>query len=169
MQREQLQSALGKAGLQNISADVEKLFLPSIRIKTRPAGENRLAVGVSRVGGMPDLPPQVEWPMWKGKPQSFIAQIDLAQASQYDEQKVLPKSGTLYFFYDEDQQTYGDAPADRGGWKVIYDAEDTTLARRSAPDSLKMRFKPSVAEFSTEFTLPQDVSLYDLHWTKDEF
>src|SRR5207237_7059928 len=39
----------------------------------------RMRPGASRVGGLPDLPPGVEWPRHDGKRLPFVAQLDLSE------------------------------------------------------------------------------------------
>ena len=53
-----------------------------------------LPIGGSRFGGLPDLPPNLSWPSWKGKKLPFLAQIDLATLPQ----SPLPSEGWLFVF-----------------------------------------------------------------------
>lgn len=46
---------------------------PSLRLVTG----KRYAQGLSRLGGRPNLPKDVGWPVWNGEPLSFVAQLDL--------------------------------------------------------------------------------------------
>ena len=118
MDKAAFQAALVAAGLSRLVKDIDRLARPSIRLSATEADESLMNVGASKLGGVPDLPPGVSWPELKGEPQSFIAQIRLDDVSQYDTEKVLPQSGMLWFFYDAQQQTFGEDPADRGGWQV---------------------------------------------------
>jgi uncharacterized protein YwqG len=52
----------------------------------------------SKIGGLPNLPDDVDWPRWQGTPMLFIAQINLTDAAPYDTKKLLPASGLIYFF-----------------------------------------------------------------------
>lgn len=54
-------------------------------------------LGGSRIGGLPDLPPTVDWPELDGLKIPFIAQIDLAEFLA-DKKTLLPQSGHLYLF-----------------------------------------------------------------------
>lgn len=74
----------------------------------------------SKIGGLPQLPSDFQWPQWKNKPMTFLAQIDLAQIPAELRPEYYPSSGCLFFFYDQDQSTWGFDPADRGSWQVIY-------------------------------------------------
>jgi uncharacterized protein YwqG len=115
----------------------------------------------------------VAWPEWKGLPQSFIAQIRLDDVRQYDTEKVLPQSGILWFFYDAQQQTFGEDPADRGGWQVLYnDGDLSALQRASAPAALpqKSQYPACLPSFTSELTLSQQPQLEipKLDWSDDE-
>src|SRR5688500_18484207 len=75
--------------------------------------------GASRIGGRPDLADDVAWPCWQGVPQSFLAQIDLAEVDRANGPDWLPTQGRLLFFYDAGQSTWGFSPDDQGSWAVI--------------------------------------------------
>jgi uncharacterized protein YwqG len=106
-------------------------------------------------------------------PQSFIAQIHLEDIGAYDSNNVLPHNGTLWFFYDAQQQTFGDSPANRGCWQVIFASEGSMQLRRNqAPAQLPAsgQFKACSLRFASEMTLTQhpelDVPHFD--WMDDE-
>jgi uncharacterized protein YwqG len=82
--------------------------------------ENGLAIGRTKIGGSPDLPDGLAWPVFHSKHLAFIAQINLAEISGYDTGKSLPGAGIWYFFYDAVQEAWGYDPDDLGSWKVIY-------------------------------------------------
>ncbi len=137
MDKADLQAVFVAAGLSRLVKDIDRLARPSIRITAAEVDESLLYVGASKLGGVPDLPTGAAWPEWKGLPQSFIAQIRLDDVGQYDTEKVLPQSGMLWFFYDAQQQTFGEDPADRGGWQVLYtDGDLNALQRALAPTAL---------------------------------
>jgi len=54
--------------------------------------------GRSKYGGAPDLPNSIKWPEYNGKPMVFFGQINLAEATLFDIDKMLPETGLLYFF-----------------------------------------------------------------------
>jgi uncharacterized protein YwqG len=79
----------------------------------------------------------------------------------------------LWFFYDAQQETYGEDPADRGGWSVIFSASDLSkLQRTSALAKLPAasQFKACSINFASEITLSQQPKLEipDLDWTDAE-
>ena len=81
--------------------------------------QDRLPVGASRIGGLPDLPAEVGWPSYAGRPLPFVAQVELASLPRW-ENCLLPTSGWLFAFADyvsetEDYQCrvrWHDCPAD---------------------------------------------------------
>lgn len=168
-----LVAALGSAGLGRIAPRLAALAQPAIRLSAQPASEETMAVGVSKLGGLPDLPVGVAWPYWKGAPLAFLAQIRLEDVQTYDAAHELPDQGLLSFFYDARQQTYGDNPADRGSWQVLYlDGDGTRLQRTPTPPDMPTggRYTPCAVAFSAELTLPQqpELELPDLDWSAGE-
>ena len=100
----------------------------SIRLKTSYKDE-KLPVGASKLFGAPDIFEGFEWPSIEidgdEYDMPFIAQINLAEASKYDEEGLLPKKGMLYFFYDLDEMPY--EPTEENACKVIYHDSDEDL------------------------------------------
>lgn len=88
--------------------------------------------GTARLGGRPSGGPGLAWPRKDGRPLAFIAQVDCGKFEGW------PSSGRLLFFYDADEQPWGFAPRDRGGWAVIHvqDANEPT----PWPEDLSFRF-----------------------------
>jgi len=112
---------------------LKSLRIPAIAMATSP--EPRL----SRIGGLPLLPEHVSWPEWQGQPLSFLCQIDLREIPDTCERQGLPASGMLYFFYNQEQGTWGFDPHDRGSWRVLY-APSPNDVPRAAPDGLEQNF-----------------------------
>ncbi len=71
---------------------------------SREAGGPPLAG--SRLGGWPDLPAEVEWPSWEGRPMAFLAQVDLAEVHTVNPDVKLPQTGLLSFFLGSSSDTY---------------------------------------------------------------
>ncbi len=172
MDKAGVREAFVAAGLARLVKDIDYLTKPSIRLYTTPAGENNISIGASRIGGVPDVPPDFKWPERKEVPQSFIAQIYLDEVHPYDTNGALPSSGMLWFFYDAKQETYGADPADRGGWRVIFSDNYTGLQRTAVPANLPAgsQFKACSIRFANEITLSQQPKLEIPHfdWTDDE-
>ncbi|MEO7002119.1 MAG: YwqG family protein [Ktedonobacterales bacterium] len=165
-------TALITADLTAQSPALLAIMRNSIRLKTQAVDETTLAVGASKLGGLPDLPSGMAWPQWKGTPMAFIAQITLADAHPYDSEGALPATGLLSFFYDATQQTFGGNPADRGGWSVLYLPDGAALQRQSAPARLpgNARFHACAVTFASEMTAPQEptTDAPTLQWGNDD-
>ncbi len=172
MNKAEVQAALEAAGLTRLLKDIDYLARASIRLMPRAVGEAQLKVGASKIGGIPDLPAEVNWPQWKGVPQSFIAQVNLDEVCPYDTDKLLPQRGMLWFFYDAKQETYGEDPADHGGWQVLFRENGSNLQRATIPATVptESQFQACSIDFSNEITLSLQPKLeipnYD--WTEEE-
>lgn len=165
--KEDVFAALDKAQLSKHRHEIEGLLMPSVRLTSRAADEAAVGVGASKLGGLPDLAADQAWPLWKGLPMSFVAQINLSQMSPYDVGHLLPKTGLLLFFYDSNQQDSGSEATQRGQWQIIfYTGDPAKLQRTVAPATLpaKGRFKSCALDGMTEFTLPLDPSAFGLMW-----
>ncbi len=172
MNKSDLQAAFQAAGLARLTKDIDALAKSSIRLTTTSATETTLAIGSSKLGGVPDVAPNFVWPTCKGLPQSFIAQIRLEDAHPYDVDGVLPSQGMLWFFYDAQQQTYGADPADKGGWSVLFAESSAHLQRATVPTMLPTtsQFQACTLSFSSEITLSLQPHLELVHfdWTDEE-
>jgi len=172
MDAPEVATALVTANLSAQAPALLAIMRNSIRLKTQAVDEATLAVGASKLGGLPDLASGTAWPQWKGTPMAFIAQIKLADAHPYDTEGALPATGMLSFFYDATQQTFGGDPADRGGWAVLSIQEGAALQRQTAPTALpaEARFHACAVTFSNEMTAPQEpaTDAPNLTWSNDD-
>lgn len=152
--------------------DLVSVARPSVRLATQRVPYARIAIGGSRIGGVPDVPPGFEWPRWSpskprddkfaqpwrpdgAAPLGFIAQINLSDIPHVDDS--LPATGWLYFFYDRYCEPWGFDPADRGCCRIIYvDSDRATLKRAEPPpDSDPDHLAEScLVEAWPELTLP---------------
>ncbi|MFD7234820.1 YwqG family protein [Streptomyces syringium] len=114
----------------------------------RPAGRLTAARGtdavVGRLGGLPELPGDVEWPVWERHgPLSFIASVDCAALPSGVLDIPLPTDGTLSFFYFDGQVDDGDAlvlpdePESRDGARVLYTPVGVAASERATPPELE--------------------------------
>lgn len=111
-------------------------YLNSLRKGGVALSKSDVAV-FSRIGGMPLLPEDLVWPEWKGAPLSFLCQLDLSELPEGCERNGLPALGVLYFFYNQEQETWGFEPEDIGSWQVIYtDKAKNQLSQRAIPEGL---------------------------------
>jgi len=135
--RETVERELERGPLAGRREEILELLEPTVGLDSARAGMDALAIGQSRLGGLPDLPQDAPWPRWKGEPQSFLAQLALAELRGLPGSEALPDSGWLVFFYSARQDTWGFAPEDRDSWHVLYLPGAVELFRRAAPDGLR--------------------------------
>jgi uncharacterized protein YwqG len=146
------------------------LARPSLRLVPIGPAESGL-VGISRLGGVPDLPEGTQWPEYD-EPLGFIGQIDLATCSSSGIESQLPRAGLLSFFYVADQSVWGFDPKDRGAWRVLLSAPNVPIRPVTPPDSV-----PHEARYRSVALRPQQQITYapsesqdieQLGLTKDE-
>lgn len=126
----------------------------SLHINPQAARLAKLELGESRLGGRPDLPADFDWPHWKGRELSFLAQIDLASLPTPD--SALPSEGWLAFFGDTEAQTWGFEKGDFGSWVVRYFRGDRTQLVRAPAEN------PSVRDSQIRVYRPTMTPAWDL-------
>nr|WP_145403339.1 YwqG family protein [Paenibacillus xylanexedens] len=103
--------------------------------------------GNSRVGGHPDLPEDLDWPLTEnGVPMTFLAQLNMVDLTPYtpnDGRGTLPERGMLYFFIGEVQAGY---PIEH---QVIYEPSTHHLVRREPERDTALGGEPTVAHSVT--------------------
>lgn len=75
----------------------------------------------TRIGGIPPMAGRFDWPFWRDRPLSFVAQVELAEIHTALNRDWLPSDGRLLFFYDTEQEAWGFDPKDKGAWAVFFD------------------------------------------------
>lgn len=163
--RQELMQRAVERKLERVAIDLGSLAESSILLTLEKADQRQMDLGASKVGGQPDLPASTEWPRWNGVPLAFIAQLRMADAAKYDTEGQLPSTGTLYFFYDVKQRTWGFDPKDRGSWRVIYVADDNAQLQRTEPPAdlpKEGRFSACSVGFCVDLTLPA----FDTHYVR---
>ncbi|OUJ74780.1 YwqG family protein [Hymenobacter crusticola] len=142
---------------------IKAVSRPCVRLQLVSEAEEDIPLGCSKIGGKPDLPAPYSWQNeqanlnQQGAPLSFVAQINLAEISTYDEQALLPKQGMLYFFFSADQEAWGYDSKSKGKFNVMYyDGEISGLRRLEFPKELEnyARFDPCIAVPQQEISLP---------------
>lgn len=162
--------------------EVMSLLKPALLLRTRESTDAKIPVGDSKVGGQPDLPPEVTWPTDPdGKPLAFLAQLNLAEVARHPiSLKGLPASGLLSVFSvrarcGED----GDGPDlpsgdwdEQGGWNAILHHKDiTSLERRAAPDDIRT-FAAAAIEMIPISSTPnhrKEPNVAALEWDTDDY
>ncbi|MEX2984494.1 YwqG family protein [Streptomyces sp. C36] len=127
----------------HLPADAAERWIAGLR----PAARLKAASGsdpvVGRLGSLPLLPDDVEWPVWDGHgPLAFVASLDCAALPSGALDIELPADGTLNFFYFDGQIDDGDAlvnpgePETLAGARIIYVPAGTPTAERAMPEDL---------------------------------
>lgn len=92
------------------------------------------------LGGLPTLPPEIEWPWAQDKgrdivPMHFFAQINLAQLPHDPACSNMPTTGTLFFFYTQVAHHVMPHADPRAVSRVIHvDADVSHLPERAMPN-----------------------------------
>lgn len=138
----------------------------SIQMVSAPKAKS--AEVLSKIGGFPNLPSDIEWPIYQGEPMAFIAQMDLAEIPNAKD-FGLPSKGVLFFFYDSNQ-SWGMSKTNAGAAQVIY-VEDNSLIPPKARvikkyikelwDSYKIITEEKKILFISELMLP---TYDDVNW-----
>lgn len=149
---ENLRNQISLYRLDEIEEFITRLARPAIYMSRIKTDDSQISIGESKFGGIPDLPDDVVWPYRKGTPLTFIAQFELSQISAkmptlpdntlqqttlWDMDSItttrpdevmyrLPETGTLFFFYDAVNHSYGEV----GSWKIIYSQSGVELSPR---------------------------------------
>lgn len=173
MERTDIEQVFIKAGLGQRVHEIDALVRHSVRLLTAPVDESTLKPGTSKIGGHPDLPVGVNWPEMKGQPQSFLAQIRLADVQNLETSGLIPRQGMLWFFYDASQETFGEQPGDRGGWQILFsDNLPASLQRATAPAGLPASslFQSCALTLRSELTLAlqPELELPNFDWSDKE-
>lgn len=154
MTKEQLVALIQEVGLGHLEDKLMQAAQPSLRLRLHTADEDTIPIGGTKFGGGADLPPDFDWPVWQGYPESdrpryppgefstdegpqeFLLQLRLEDLADYDLGGALPASGMLYFFCATWKRALGWDETDRDCWKVLhYDGDLSQLARKSVAPS----------------------------------
>jgi len=160
MTEDELLTALNENGLARVADRLMAIAAPTVRVYFRPSAESAIPIGASKVGGYPDLPPDVPWPSRPGALR-LVAQFNLGEVAPYDREGMLPTHGLLSFFEPDDVESDGDTQAgsDEGPWEwraLYYPSDPATFVRRDPPPPLDRLYiyGPCAVHYAAQFTLP---------------
>ena len=150
-------------GLGRFAEVVNKAAKTSVWLSATQPSED----AASRLGGRPNLPADLEWPLWNEEPLPFVAQFQLDRIPPM-EGFPLPRKGSLFFFHEAGRNDEWD------GLAVLFTS--TPLAEsplRDFPDELAddFRFQGHLLEVrATGLSLPDftDQILEEQGITDDE-
>jgi uncharacterized protein YwqG len=125
------------------SKGLERIGEPVLKFRTLPTTKKKPPAGSSKLGGNPDLPTGIPWPVNHGRPLDFLLQLNLTKLPRKLVRDALPKRGWLYFFYDLEDNPWGFDVSHRHDWRVLfYGGDRNTLERRSRPDGTDPVLRP---------------------------
>jgi uncharacterized protein YwqG len=157
---------------------VVRMLSPSIRLIPDP--NLKTDIGRSRIGGLPDLPVDLDWPVYEklpnplpswapgtwtnllGQPLEFLLQVNLSETGPFDVQRQLPDSGMLYFFYLDLIERFDLSPRPDEIVYVHFVPGTIELHRAPAPSSLPSKFvyRAFVLSPRLEWTIPEPYDLW---------
>ncbi len=145
----QIEVLIDKYGLTHLKEELINTVFPCVKVV--PKQEETVAIGSSKMGGIPDLPCAFEYPMHKGSPLQFIAQFNLNDLQNIGMNHALPKTGMLYFFtvgnyFEEDVNPTG------AGRVLYYDVPVEQLRRA---DELQTNYSQCAITFELTYKLPE--------------
>ncbi|MFJ7592049.1 YwqG family protein [Streptomyces sp. NPDC097617] len=158
--------ALRDLALQHLPSDAAEQWVGLLR----PAVRLEVAVGsdgvIGRLGGLPRLPDDVDWPTWEGHgPLSFIASVDCSALPVGGLDIDLPAEGTLLFFYFDGQLDDGEAlvlAEDRDSWPGARVLHVSGGSERKAPAELQpYRAVPLTAQLAMTAAEPWHPQIRD--------
>ncbi|MEV5238930.1 YwqG family protein [Streptomyces cinnamoneus] len=115
------------------------LLRPAARLVAVPEpGPEDVVVG--KLGGLPALPEDMEWPVWEGHgPLSFVASVDCGALPTGALDIPLPADGTLAFFYFDGQiddceaVVHASDPESWAGTRVVHIPAGVAVTERALP------------------------------------
>lgn len=144
-------------------------LMPAIRLSTSRIESAELAFGSSRMGGHPDMPLSLDWPVYSPakdnqgscelltKPLDFIAQINLQEITGFVGSEVLPATGFLYFFFARSAGANGDSAKELGLSKIyFYDGPKELLKPRTDWQGLLNQSNLCSVKFQSTWTVNED-------------
>lgn len=151
----------------DFDAVLESVLRNEISVVACPASANGSPCR-SKFGGKPALPAGFEWPRYEAadeegetaaRPLSFLCQINLREVSAYDTENLLPKTGLLLFFYEQESGCWGFDPEDDGCSRVFYFEDVDKLSATALPLDLKEEYV--VKEYDLAFSSKPSYPSYE--------
>jgi hypothetical protein len=138
--------------LQPYIEQIQALVRPSVVLATSRAEARSIPVGGSKIGGAPDMPDSLEWPVWNEQPLGFLGQINLTEIAPF--QLGLPSDGLLLFFFCFDSDLMAPWPQNTSAG-VVYYVQAEKLTPRKSPQRARERFRKCAVRYVPYPSLPQ--------------
>ena len=142
MKIEELERKFKEYELEPLFEYLKKYSKNAISLNPEQMEDSGIEIGVTKFGGLPDLPIDTEWFINEEskKTLGFIAQINFSEIKDFDLENKLPQKGMLYLFYDMEEMPWGYDPKDKTGKKVFYYFGNSPLERKQRPHNLEDDF-----------------------------
>jgi len=159
--RQSIVKLIHKYGPPRLIPIIEQNSKESLLLRTKKVADDQIPIGKTMIGGRPDLPEHIDWPIWKELPLSFVAQINLIDLPKQKFLNILPSKGVLSFFFSWNSETWAFDPKNKDSWKVFY-FDEQKLQRRDYPPNFpdEGRFASCAVEFQNTVTIPELESPY---------
>ncbi|HHQ8913115.1 TPA: YwqG family protein [Bacillus cereus] len=145
----QIEVLIDKYGLTHLKEELMNTVFPCIKVVPKQA--ETVAIGSSKMGGIPDLPATFEYPTHKGNPLQFIAQFNLNDLQNVGIDHDLPEKGMLYFFSVENYFEEDVNPTEAG--RVLY--YDVPVEQLRRADELQTNYNQCATTFELTYKLPE--------------
>lgn len=152
-----LQSYIAKYKLSKYEKEILDRLEDCYYMKGSKA-EDYKEVGNSRLGGIPDLPLNIEWPRDNGEHYIFLAQINLKDIVISNQE--WPKEGIIYLFLGDNES------CNEVDTKILYCQNEQLAKKGKFPDDYKRMYEdedyygdnPHKIEFIQGLSLPTDTN-----------
>ncbi|MDA1675961.1 MULTISPECIES: YwqG family protein [unclassified Bacillus cereus group] len=147
--KNKIEVLIDKYGLTHLKEELIHTVFPCVKVV--PKQEETVAIGSSKMGGVPDLPDSFEYPMQKGNPLQFIAQFNLNDLQNVGMDHDLPNTGMLYFFSIENYFEEDVNPTE-AGCVLYYDVPVEQLRRA---EGFRTNYSQCAITFEVTYKLPE--------------
>ncbi|HHK5533162.1 TPA: YwqG family protein [Bacillus mobilis] len=147
--KNKIEVLIDKYGLTHLKEELIHTVFPCVKVVPKQA--ETVAIGSSKMGGVPDLPDSFEYPVHKGNPLQFIAQFNLNDLQNVGMDHNLPKTEMLYFFSIENYFEEDVNPTEAG--RVFY--YDVPVEQLQRADGFQTNYSQCATTFELTYKLPE--------------
>jgi len=141
---DEFKNAFRRGGLERKWPCIVPYIKPELRIQCVKTEEHDIPIGKSKFGGLPDLPPQMNWPKFpNGVHVPFICQINVEELIHFDLEYLLPKTGILYFFYDRKEK-----------YHIVRFQNDVSALARNSSNSVTEVYNACTLQYKYAVSIP---------------
>ncbi|OOR55834.1 cytoplasmic protein [Bacillus mycoides] len=146
---QKIEILIDKYELTHLKQELINTVFPCVKVV--PKQQEIIAIGSSKMGGVPDLPDTFEYPTYKENPLCFIAQFNLSDLQNVGMDHNLPKTGMLYFFSIENYFEEDVNPNEAG--RVLY--YDIPVEQLRRADEIQAKYNQCAITFELTYKLPE--------------